>query len=71
MDGVPIGYGLTPEDAITSLHASLLYHYGVGLVCGAHNRYWYTDNKGRKWMAVYVPNNHVFKAYIDRSKHFH
>lgn len=34
MDGIPIGYGFTPEGSMTALSASLTYIYGVGLVCG-------------------------------------
>ena len=70
-DETPAGFGLTPEDAISALHLSLIYYYGVGLCRTSDNRYWFTDKKRRKWEGVYSAHNGIFKAFIDRSRHFH
>jgi hypothetical protein len=70
-DETPAGFGSTPEDAINSLHYSLIFYYGVGLCRTSDNRYWFTDRKRRKWEGVTVTNNGVYKAFIDRSRHYH
>jgi hypothetical protein len=71
MDGEYIGYGLTPDAAIESLHASIKFNCGAGLVRDDANFYWYIDGRKRKFHVVYLTSNHAYKAYVDTRTHTH